>query len=49
MKSEHERKAEKQAKEPTARPERVSDPEKGTRLSAVEIHDNILAGAAEDM
>jgi len=49
MKSEHERKQEKKAKEPTARPERVSEPEKGTRLSAVEIHDNILAGAAEDM
>ena len=49
MRSEQERKQEKQAKEPTARPEKVEEPEKGTRLSAVEIHDNILAGAAEDM
>ena len=33
---------------PSARPKQVSEPEKGTRLSAVEIHDNILAGASED-
>jgi formate-nitrite transporter family protein len=49
MKSEHERKQEKKAEQPTARPASVQEPEKGTRLSAVEIHDNILAGAAEDM
>jgi formate-nitrite transporter family protein len=30
------------------RPPRVDEPEKGTRLSAVEIHDNILASASED-
>lgn len=30
------------------RPSRTDEPEKGTRLSAVEIHDNILAGATED-
>jgi formate/nitrite transporter FocA (FNT family) len=30
------------------RPPSVVEPEKGTRLSAVEIHDNILAGATED-
>jgi formate/nitrite transporter FocA (FNT family) len=30
------------------RPPIVETPEKGTRLSAVEIHDNILAGATED-
>jgi formate-nitrite transporter family protein len=30
------------------RPSRVDDPEKGTRLSAVEVHDNILASASED-
>jgi formate-nitrite transporter family protein len=33
---------------PAERPPRVEEPEKGTRLSAVEIHDNILAGADED-
>jgi formate/nitrite transporter FocA (FNT family) len=33
---------------PAERPPSVSEPEKGTRLSAVEIHDNILAGATED-
>lgn len=33
---------------PAERPPRVDEPEKGTRLSAVEIHDNILAGASED-
>jgi formate/nitrite transporter FocA (FNT family) len=30
------------------RPKSVEKPEKGTRLSAVEIHDNILAGGSED-
>lgn len=30
---------------PAERPATVAQPEKGTRLSAVEIHDNILAGA----
>lgn len=34
--------------ETTERPPSVEKPEKGTRLSAVEIHDNILAGGAED-
>ncbi len=34
--------------ETSARPPSVAKPEKGTRLSAVEIHDNILAGGAED-
>lgn len=34
--------------EKTERPKRIDDPEKGTRLSAVEIHDNILASASED-
>ncbi len=33
----------------SGRPHKVSEPEKGTRLSAVEIHDNILAGASEDV
>ena len=33
---------------PAERPPTVAEPEKGTRLSAVEIHDNILAGADED-
>lgn len=34
--------------EPRERPAVVHEPEKGTRLSAVEVHDNILAGASED-
>lgn len=34
--------------EPRERPRAVDKPEKGTRPSAVEIHDNVLAGAGED-
>jgi formate-nitrite transporter family protein len=30
------------------RPKRIDEPDKGTRLSAVEIHDNVLASATED-
>jgi formate/nitrite transporter FocA (FNT family) len=37
------------ADEETAeRPQHVREPEKGTRLSALEIHDNALAGGTED-
>ena len=38
----------KAAEHSAERPSLVETPEKGTRLSAVEIHDNILAGATED-
>jgi formate/nitrite transporter FocA (FNT family) len=34
--------------ESAARPPKVETPAKGTRLSAVELHDNILAAASED-
>ena len=37
-----------QDSKPAERPETVREPEKGTRLSAVEIHDNILAGATAE-
>jgi formate/nitrite transporter FocA (FNT family) len=34
--------------EPSDRPRSVTKPEKGTRLTALEIHDNLLAGGSED-